>query len=84
MDELIEELKILIISELDLEDLEPSDIEADQPIFGEELGLDSIDALELGIVIKKKYGITLSAEDEKNREYFYSINTLATFIFNYK
>ncbi len=74
------ELKILLISALDLEDFTPEDIETEAPLFGGDLGLDSIDALELGIAIKKKYNVTLSAEDEDNRKYFYSIKTLIDFI----
>ncbi len=78
--ELETQLKKLLISALDLEDFTPEDIETDAPLFGGDLGLDSIDALELGIAIKKKYNITLSAEDEDNRKYFYSIQTLLDFI----
>ncbi|MDA3810737.1 MAG: phosphopantetheine-binding protein [Spirochaetaceae bacterium] len=74
------ELKKLIISALDLEDFTPEDIETESPLFGGDLGLDSIDALELGIAIKKKYNVSLSAEDEDNRKYFYSIKTLVDFI----
>lgn len=74
------ELKTLLISALDLEDFTPDDIETEAPLFGGDLGLDSIDALELGIAIKKKYNVALSAEDEDNRKYFYSIKTLGDFI----
>ena len=74
------ELKTLLISALDLEDFTPEEIETEAPLFGGDLGLDSIDALELGIAIKKKYNVALSAEDEDNRKYFYSIKTLGDFI----
>lgn len=80
MKELELELKKLLISSLDLEDFSPEDICSESPLFGGELGLDSIDALELGIAIKKKYDVKLSAEDEDNRKHFYSIKTLMDFI----
>ena len=59
MDELKQEIKELIISSLELEDVKPEDIKDDAPIFGKGLGLDSIDALELGVAIKKKFGVKL-------------------------
>jgi acyl carrier protein len=74
------QLKELVIEALDLEDMTVDDISSDAALFGDDLGLDSIDALELGIAIKKKYNITLSAEDEENRKHFYSINTLKDFV----
>lgn len=77
------ELKELLIGALDLEDYTPEDIDTNAPLFSGELGLDSIDALEMGIAIKKKYNVTLSAEDEDNRKYFYSIKTLMEFIENF-
>lgn len=80
MKELEIELKKLLIDVLDLEDFSVEDIASDQQLFGGDLGLDSIDALELGIAIKKKYDVSLSAEDEDNKKYFYSIHTLAEFI----
>ncbi len=79
--ELEQELKILIIEALALEDVSTADIVSEAPLFGEGgLGLDSIDALELGIAIKKNYNITLSAEDKENQKHFYSVRTLADFI----
>ena len=80
MNSLDYDLKKLLISALDLEDYTPEDIGSDVPLFGSDLGLDSIDALELGIAIKKKYNVTLSAEGEENKRHFYSIKTLAEFI----
>jgi acyl carrier protein len=80
MHSLEEEIKSLILSAVKLEDMTPSDIETEAPLFGEGLGLDSIDALELGIAIKKKYNITLSAEDKANQKHFYSVKTLAQYI----
>lgn len=80
MDTLKQELKQLIISSLDLEDVKVEDIADDEVLFGEGLELDSIDALELGIAIKKKYGVTFSAENEDNKKYFKSVSTLARYI----
>ena len=80
MDELKQEIKELIISSLELEDVKPEDIKDDAPIFGKGLGLDSIDALELGVAIKKKFGVKLSAESEDSRKHFASVNALADFI----
>ncbi|NLL11875.1 MAG: acyl carrier protein [Fibrobacter sp.] len=80
-DELKKELKELIISELALEDVSVDDIRDDQPIFNEGLGLDSIDALELGVAIQKKYGVKLKGKsDEEVKSYFSSINSLSDFI----
>lgn len=78
--ELIEELKSLIIEALNLEDVTPADIETDAPLFNEGLGLDSIDALELGLALKKKYGITITAENEDNKKHFASVAALADFV----
>ena len=77
---LIEELKSLIIEALNLEDVTPADIETDAPLFNEGLGLDSIDALELGLALKKKYGITITAESEDNKKHFASVAALADFV----
>ncbi len=78
--ELREEIKNLIIETLALEDITPNDIKNDEPLFGEGLGLDSIDALELGMAIKRKFNIILSSDKEENKKYFYSIDTLAEYI----
>ena len=80
MDELKQEIKELIISSLELEDVKPENIKDDAPIFGTGLGLDSIDALELGVAIKKKFGVKLSAENENSKKHFASVNALAEFI----
>lgn len=80
MDILLQEIKQLIISSVELEDITVDDIENEAPLFGEGLGLDSIDALELGVALKKKYNIKLSAEDKENRKHFASVLALATFI----
>lgn len=75
-----DEIKNLIISSLDLEDMSPEDIMDDEALFTTGLGLDSIDALELGMAIRKKYNITLDEDKEKNKQYFYSVKTLADLI----
>ena len=74
------EITNLIISTLNLEELTPDDIDTDAPLFGDGLGLDSIDALELGLAVKNEYGIVLSAESEEMRQHFFSVATLASFI----
>lgn len=79
-----QELKELIISSLGLEDISTGDIDSNQPLFVEGLGLDSIDALELGLAIKKKYGITMSAESEENKQHFACVSALADFIMSRK
>lgn len=75
-----QELKELIISSLELEDITAGDIDSNEALFVEGLGLDSIDALELGLAIKKKYGITMSSEGEENKKHFASVSALANFI----
>ena len=80
MDELKQEIKELIISSLELEDVKPEDIKDDAPIFGTGLGLDSIDALELGVALKKKFGIMFSSESKENKAVFASVNSLAEYI----
>jgi acyl carrier protein len=77
-----DEIKQLIIDVLQLEDITPVDIDAAAPLFVEGLGLDSIDALELGVAIQKRYGIILSASSEENRRHFASVRALATMVEN--
>lgn len=85
MDELKQEIRALIIDALDLEDVKPEDIADTLPLFGDEgLGLDSIDALELGVALRKKYQVRLEANDAGNREHFRSINSLAAFVAQHK
>ena len=75
------EIKQLIIQSLDLEDTEPDDIGDDDPLFGDAgLGLDSIDALELGVALRKKYQLQLEANDANNREHFRSVSSLARYV----
>jgi acyl carrier protein len=73
-------LKRLIVDALMLEDVEPGQIEDDAPLFGTGLGLDSIDALELVIAIDRKFGVKIEAEDERNKEIFRSVTSLARHI----
>jgi acyl carrier protein len=80
MNELYNEVKQLIIDSLNLEDISIDDIETEASLFVDGLGLDSIDALELGMAIKQKYGITLSADNEEMKKCFFSVKTLADFI----
>ena len=74
------EIKHLIISSLSLEDVAPDDIDAAAPLFGDGLGLDSIDALELGLALQKRYGVTLSADSQETRQHFASVDALARFV----
>lgn len=80
MDELKQQIKETIISALQLEDIEPDDIDNSAPLFGEGLGLDSIDALELGVALKKKFGVKFSSESSETREHFASVDALAAYI----
>ncbi len=73
-------IKELIIKSLNLEDIKPSDINDEDPLFEDGLGLDSIDALELGMALKKNYDIELSTDKSENSKYFYSVKTIADFI----
>ena len=78
--EIQDKIKDIIVSSLDLEDISPAEIETDAPLFGEGLGLDSIDALELGMAIKKEFGITFSKDPAENKKVFYSVKSLAEHI----
>jgi acyl carrier protein len=75
-----QEVKELIIDVLQLEDISPKDIDTDAPLFVDGLGLDSIDALELGVALQKKYGISLSADSADTRRHFASVRALAAMI----
>jgi acyl carrier protein len=74
------ELKALIVESLALEGIQAADIQPDAPLFVEGLGLDSIDALELGMAISKKYGIRMSADAAENRQHFSSVSALARYV----
>ena len=79
-EEIESKLRDVIVSSLDLEDLTPADIATGAPLFGEGLGLDSIDALELGMAVKKTFGVTFASDPAENKRIFYSVKTLSDFI----
>ncbi len=79
MEDLINELKIKVIEHLNLQELSPEDISADDPLFGDGIGLDSIDALELIVLLQQDYGIKVT-DAEEGRQAFRSIRTMAEFI----
>ncbi len=79
MEDLIKKLKLEIIEQLNLEDMEPDDIDAKESLFGEGLGLDSIDALELIVLLEKEYGIKIQ-NPKDGQKIFFSIETMAQFI----
>lgn len=83
MEELIEKLKVQIIEQLNLEDMEPDEIDEDEPLFGDGLGLDSIDALELIVLLEKEYGIRIE-NPKDGQKIFYSVRSLAKFISNHQ
>jgi acyl carrier protein len=74
------EIKELVVSSLALEDISAKDIETDAPLFVEGLGLDSIDALELGLALQKRYGVVMSSDAQTMRRHFASVRTLAAFV----
>lgn len=80
MSELKTALKQLIIDTLDLEDIEISDIKDNEALFIDGLGLDSIDALELGLAIKKVYNVKIDANSAETKQHFSSINALSDFV----
>nr|WP_298169029.1 phosphopantetheine-binding protein [uncultured Pseudomonas sp.] len=80
MSDLQLEIKHLIIDALGLEDMAAEDIAADLTLFGEGLGLDSVDALELGLAIQKRFGIKIDAEAKDTRKHFANVASLAAFV----
>ena len=80
MSNLADELKQMIIDVLALEDISRDDIETEVPLFCDGLGLDSIDALELGLALKKRYNIHLNAESAETKQYFKSIQSLVALV----
>ncbi len=79
MENLIDQLKKQIIEVLNLEEMTVADIQTDAPLFGEGLGLDSIDALELIVLLEREYGIKLSNPAE-GKEIFHSVKTIADYV----
>ncbi len=82
MNELELKIKHLIIDTLNLEDVRVDDIDSNEALFVEGLGLDSIDALELGIALQKEFNIKIKVQDEDIKKHFYSVKTLAEFVHN--
>ena len=74
------ELKQMIIDTLELEDIEAADIVDDEALFVEGLGLDSIDALEIGLMLQVHYGINLKSDSEETRKHFTSVNALVALV----
>ena len=75
-----EELQELIVDALMLEDTSATEIDSEEPLFVEGLGLDSIDALELAMAIDKKYGVRIKADDEANKQIFANVKSLAAYV----
>lgn len=80
MQALEQEIAVLVIDALNLEDISPSDIDPCAALFVDGLGLDSIDALELGLALQKRYGVTMSADGQETRQHFSSVRALAAFV----
>jgi len=80
MSDLHRDIKQLIIDALGLEDIDIDDIGDHQTLFGEGLGLDSVDALELGLAIQKQYGIKIDADAKDTRNHFSNVASLAAFV----
>lgn len=78
--ELLDELKHLLIDGLHLEDVTPDDIDPEAALFGEGLGLDSIDALEIAVILDKQYGVRVASDDERNPEIFATLASLTAFV----
>jgi acyl carrier protein len=74
------EIKGLIIDSLLLEDMTPDDIDASEPLFGDGLGLDSIDVLEIAMVIEERFGVVVDDDPDANQERFESVRSLAKFV----
>ena len=80
MQELELEIKKLIVSALQLEDLRVEDIPSDEPLFGEGLGLDSIDALELGVALRKRFSLKIETVNDGLKQHFRNVRSLAAFV----
>jgi acyl carrier protein len=74
------EIRELIVSSLKLEDVDPADIDVAEPLFDGGLGLDSIDALEIGVALRKKYGIAIDKVTDEVKAYFRDVRSLATLV----
>ena len=80
MQALEQEITALVIESLNLEDVSPTDIDPDAALFVDGLGLDSIDALELGLALQKRYGVAMSGDAQETRRHFSSVRALAAFV----
>ncbi len=80
MNDLHNEIKTMIIDSLELEDIELDDIDSHEPLFIDGLGLDSIDALEIGLALQKRYGIKLKSDSDETRQHFASVSALASLV----
>ena len=80
LEHLEEKIKELIIDALALEDLSPEQIESTQPLFGDGLGLDSIDALEIAVILETHYGVVVDDDAEENQKRFASVRSLAQYV----
>jgi acyl carrier protein len=80
MNDLELEIKKLIVDALNLEDIRPEDIGSDEPLFGEGLGLDSIDGLELGMALRKAFGLKIETANEEVRRHFATVRSMASFV----
>jgi acyl carrier protein len=80
MDDLELEVKRLIVSALKLEDLSPEEIDSEESLFADGLGLDSIDALEIGVALRQAFGIKLEAATEEVKAHFANVRSLARFV----
>jgi acyl carrier protein len=80
MTDITNDIKHMIIEELELEDVTIEDIDTDAPLFGEGLGLDSIDALELGLALQKRFNVKIDANSEQTKENFRSVASLRDFV----
>lgn len=75
-----DELKALIIETLALEDVSVQDIQTEDALFGDDLGLDSIDSLEIAMVLEERYGVVLDDDPDANQQIFYSVASLAKYV----
>ncbi|MDY0873326.1 phosphopantetheine-binding protein [Dongia rigui] len=80
MDDLERDIKALIIDALKLEDVQPEDIDSEEMLFGSGLGLDSIDALELGIALRRRYGLKIETITDEIKKHFANVRSLAAFV----
>lgn len=80
MSDLEFEIKTLIVTALNLEDVQPDDIDTDETLFGDGLGLDSIDGLELGMALRKAYDLKIETASEELRQHFATVRSLARFV----